>query len=62
MLRFSKLMLTGLTGIAGGIYIDRNVLPLLHNNDKEPESPGITRLSKSNIEVCIVYELYTNPY
>ena len=27
MLKFTKVVLTGISGIAGGIYIDRNIIP-----------------------------------
>ena len=52
MLKFSKLVLTGITGIAGGIYLDRNVLPLLQISKTETESSGTIKLPKVSIEVC----------
>ena len=63
MLKFSKLVLTGITGVAGGIYIDRNVLPLHQTNKTEPESSRTIRLSKVSIEVGNFFvNFYINIY
>ena len=56
MFKYSKLVVAGITGVAGGIYIDRNILPQFQDTAKNVKSTSVVgkylkRVFDSSIKV-----------
>ena len=52
MLKYTKVVLTGISGIAAGIYIDRNIIPTISDTKSDTRSSVIERLSEFSLQVC----------
>ena len=49
MFKYSKLVVAGITGVAGGIYIDRNILPQFQDTAKNIKSTSLVAESVKKV-------------